>query len=140
MEKIINRLLTKPKMLFLTDALGAMLTVFLLFAVLRNFKEYFGMPETILIYLSIIAAVFCIYSSACFFFLKGNWAPFIRGISYANLLYCMLTSGLLLVYYPVLTAPGIAYFLAEIVIVFGLVYIELRVAAAVSQNRTDHHC
>ena len=126
MEKIINRLLTKPKMLFLTDALGAMLTVFLLFAVL--------------IYLSIIAAVFCIYSSACFFFLKGNWAPFIRAISYANLLYCMLTSGLLLVYYPVLTAPGIAYFLAEIVIVFGLVYIELRVAAAVSQNRTDHHC
>lgn len=130
----INYLMNKPKILFLTDALGAMLTTLLLLVVLRNFNEYFGLPTTILIFLASISMSFCLYSTACFFFLKANWTPFIRIISYANLLYCLLTIGLLIRYNSVVTILGIIYFLVEVVIVYLLVYIELKVATIVRQE------
>lgn len=133
-SQIINQFAKKPKNLFLADSLGALLTTFFLFAVLRNFHEYFGMPPIILTYLSITALVFCIYSTACFLFLKANRAPFIRAISIANLLYCVVTIGLLLMYSPVLTIMGWSYFLVETVIVCGLAYIELKVATFVKKQ------
>ncbi|MGC4233772.1 MAG: hypothetical protein QM594_12415 [Niabella sp.] len=131
-SKAINYLVSKPKMLFLIDSLGAMLTAFLLFAVLRNFNEYFGMPVVILTYLSVIAMLFCVYSATCFFFLKKDWPLFIRAIGYANLLYCILTAGLLMRHYSILTVPGITYFVVEIVVVCLLVYIEFKVATALT--------
>ena len=99
-----------------------------MFVIMRQFNEYFGMPKTVLTYLSVIAICFCIYSLTCFLFLKGRWTPFIRFIGIANLLYCALTIGLLIKYYPLLTIIGTTYFLVEIVIIFGLSYIELNLA------------
>lgn len=136
-RNFIKYLTVKPKALFLIDSLGAMLTAFLLFVVVRYFNEYFGMPKTVLTYLSAIAACFFIYSMACFYFLKGNRTRFIIVIGIANLLYCILTILLLIVYYPTLTTVGIAYFLIEIAIVCGLVYIELNVAIEINKNRVD---
>jgi hypothetical protein len=134
---IITQLTGKPKILFLADSLGAMLTAFCLFVVLRNFNEYVGMPVTILTWLSVIAACFCIYSITCFLFVKQRWATFIKGIAMANLVYCILTTGLLLIYYPLLTTIGIVYFLTEIAIICVLVYIELTVAAAIKRKEAE---
>lgn len=133
-RKIIKQLAKKPKKLFLIDSLGAILTTLFLFVLLRKFQKYFGMPHIVLIFLSIIAVIFFIYSTACFLFLKDNWTPFIRIISLANLLYCMLTTGFLIKYYPVLTKIGLAYFLVEITIICVLVYIELNVATATKKS------
>lgn len=133
-KNTINHILSKPKTLFLIDGLGAMLTAFLLFVVLRNFNEYFGMPKLILTYLSIIAMCFCIYATTCFFFLKGNWIPFIKVISYANLLYCMLTILLLICYYPMLTTIGLIYFLIEVAIILVLTSVEFKVATTLQQK------
>ena len=132
---LINHLAEKPKTLFLIDCLGAMLTTFFLFVLMRQFNEYFGMPKTILTYLSVIAICFCIYSTACLLFLNGRWTPFIRVIGIANLLYCALTMGLLIKYYPLLTIIGAVYFLIEIVIICGLAYIELNVATEIKRKR-----
>lgn len=134
-KNIIDQLTVKPKTLFLIDSLGAFVTTFFLFVVLRNYNQYIGMPATILVYLSIIAACFCIYSTACFLFLKQHWTPFIRGISIANLVYCILTITLLIINYPLLTMIGITYFLLEIAILFGLIYIELNVATAIQKGQ-----
>ena len=136
-RKIINKLTVEPKIIFLIDSIGAIITAFFLFVILINFNEYFGMPPTILTCLSIIVAFFCIYSMSCFFFLKENWTRFIRTISIANLLYCILTMGLVIVNYSILTTLGIAYFLVEIIIICGLVYIELNVANTIKQNRNS---
>jgi len=136
---IIYHLASNPKKLFLADGLGAFLTAFLLFVVLRKFNEYSIMPETILTYLSIIAVFIGIYSITCFKLLKENWTPFIIAISIANRLYCILTIGLLLVYQNTLTILGITYFIIEIVIIFGLAYIELEVARSFKQNRINGH-
>jgi hypothetical protein len=121
----------------MVDSFGAGLTAFFLFVVLKNFNAYVGMPPTILTYLSIIAASFCIYSIGCFLFLKDYWVSFIRAISIANLLYCILTLGLVIVHYPALTTIGTAYFLVEIVIICTLVYIELNVANTIRGKRNS---
>ena len=140
MKRIINNIIIqltgKPRILFLVDSVGALLTMLSLFVVSRTFHELIGMPVSVLTYLSILSACFCIYSASCFLFLKRNWVPFIWVIGIANLLYCFLTLGLVLVYFPQLTALGIAYFFGEIMIVGVLVYIELRVAKAIMKTRT----
>ncbi len=92
------------------------------------------MPEQELTYLSVIAVCFSIYSAACFLFLKGGLRPFIRFIGIANLIYCALTFGLLIKYHSLLTIFGTIYFLIEIVIICGLSYVELKVAAG---NKED---
>ena len=133
-SKIIKQLSSKPKTLFLIDSIGALATVFFLYVVLRNFNEYFGMPITILNYLSAIAACLCIYSTTCLVVIKENWIPFIMIISIANLLYCILTIGLIIFYHPKLTIFGTAYFLGEVAIILGLVYIELNVTTSIKKS------
>jgi hypothetical protein len=127
-NKLINHLAEKPKTLFLIDSLGAILTAFFLFVVMRQFNGYFGMPKTVLTYLSVIAVCFCIYSYACFLYLNALWTPYIRLIGIANLLYCALIFVLLIKYYSLLTIIGITYFLIEIAIICVLCYVELKVA------------
>ncbi len=121
---MLNHFVKKPKNLFLLDSLGAMLTAFFLFVVLSNCNGYFGMPKTKLTYLSAIAICYCLYSATCFFFLKENWTTFITVIAVANILFCTLTMGFVIRYYNQLTTIGLAYFLAEIIIICILVFIE----------------
>lgn len=133
MFEFIKRPELKPKTLFLVDGLGAFVTALFLFGILRTFHELFGMPEVVVTYLSVIAAIFSLYSVSCFLLLKTNWRPFLRIISTANLLYCCLTGALVIYYFQKLTVLGISYFLAEIILICGLVKIELK-ALKRSQN------
>lgn len=133
-KNIIIQLASQPRILFLVDSVGALLTTLSLFVVLSTFHELIGMPLSVLTYLSILSVCFCLYSAACFLFLKRNWVPFIRIIGIANLLYCVLTMTLVLVYYSQLTPLGVAYFLGEIMIVGVIVYIELHVATAIKKQ------
>ena len=138
-NNIIIQLTGKPRILFLVDSVGALFTTLSLFVVLRTFHELIGMPVSVLTYLSILSAFFCLYSAACFLFLKRYWVPFIWIIGTANFLYCVLTLGLVLVYYSQLSGLGVAYFLGEIMIVGILVYIEFRVAKAIMKTRTSEN-
>ena len=134
LQKIIEKLSEKPGTVFIIDSIGAMTTAFLLFVVLRSLIEYVGLPEKILTCLSLIAVCFWVYSTTCFFVIKRSYAPFIRGIGIANLLYCALTFGLIFFYSTQLTVIGIAYFIGEIAIICGLVFVEFSVAAAIGKR------
>ncbi|WP_373523028.1 hypothetical protein [Aquiflexum sp.] len=123
---ILTKVTTHPKTIFLIDGFGALLTSFLLLGILRPFQEYFGMPKDILTFLTLIALAFMVYSFYCYNFLKGNWKPFLFGISIANFLYCCLTLGLVYLFYTELTGLGVAYFLVEVMVVMGLVLLEWR--------------
>ena len=118
----------KPRALFLFDGLGAALTTFFLYFLLRPYYNYFGMSENILKYLSVIALVYGVYSISCFFLIKDNWSPFLRIIGIGNLLYCILTMTLLFAYCPSLTRLGLTYFIAEILIIGLLIFTEFSVA------------
>lgn len=133
-NKLINQFADKQKTLFLIDAYGAILTAFFLCVIMRQFNEFFGMPKNVLTYLGGIAICFFVYSTTCYLFLKRNWTLFIRLIGIANLLYCILTIGLVIKYYPLLTLIGKSYFLIEIIIICVLSYVELNVASKIKNN------
>jgi hypothetical protein len=122
-----KNLTTNPKKIFLVDALGALLTAFNLFAVLRTFSEHVGMPKYVLTFLAVIALFFFIYSTSCYLVLTQNWKPYLKLISIANLLYCLLTIGLVLYYWQTIKAIGLIYFSVEVLVIFTLVYFEYRI-------------
>ena len=129
MASLLQRLTTNPKDFFFVDGIGAWLSAFLLSMVLANFIPVFGMPLHILTVLALIAGFFAFYSFGCYFFLKHNWRPFLKGIAIANLLYCCFTIGLVLYHYAKLTFLGVAYFLAEILVISVLIFIEFKLSS-----------
>lgn len=133
-QQIINQLAKTPKKIFLIDAVGAFLTAFLLFAVLKTWNQYIGMPKKTLTILSAIALVFCFYSTFCLFINNGNWKLFLKIIAVSNLLYCCLTLGLLIYYFHELTIIGITYFTGEILIICVLIFVEQAILKSIKQN------
>jgi hypothetical protein len=129
-----QKIILKPKTLFLIDGLGALLTAFILMAVLKPYHEYIGMPRPVLTWLSLIAVCFCLYSITCSFLVKTNERLFIGIIITANLLYCLLTTGLVLYHYSNLTVLGVTYFLAEIIVIVVLVFFELNTWRALKKT------
>lgn len=129
MNKIIDRFALNPKSLFLIDGLGALFTAFLAGVILRMFEDDFGMPQKYLIILLTLACIFAVYSMSCYFFVGKNWRTCLKIIGVANLMYCLLTAVLVMLLYQQLTILGVIYFMGEILIIIGLVYIELSVSS-----------
>ena len=125
-KSTIKNLTSNPKRLFLIDGLGAFLTALLLSLVLTKFQPLFGMPKTVLYYLSLIAIALTIYSFTCHFRQSKNWKPYLIVISIANSLYSCLTMGLVFYYFQELTLIGVLYFISEILIITFLVVLELK--------------
>lgn len=120
--------MTDPHKLFLLDGLGAVLSAVSLGLLLPYFNEYIGMSLGHLYVLAGLAVVFAIYSLSCYFLKVKKWRPFMLGIGIVNFAYCSLTTFLLFGNWLTITAWGIAYFLAEVAIIYVLVYWELRTA------------
>lgn len=126
MKKSIQQFIAKPKNIFLLDGFGALLTALLLFFILRTFNHFFGLQKNTLLYLSLIAFIFSIYSINCFFLVSNNWRSQLKIICIANILYCILTFGIILYYFQNISAFGIIYFLGEIMIIAGIVFLEIK--------------
>ncbi|MES2836803.1 MAG: hypothetical protein V4667_04730 [Bacteroidota bacterium] len=124
---MLRNLSSNPKRIFLIDGIGAFITSFFLFFVLRNYNTYFGLPKTTLSYLSIIAILFSIYSISCFYLLNKKWQFFLKAISIANILYCSLTGYLIIYYCKQITVLGLSYFILEISIILILAIVEILV-------------
>ena len=122
------------KSLFLIDGLGALVSAISLGVVLVQLESWVGMPPPVLYPLAGIAGLFALYSLSCFFFLKGNRSPFLKGIAIANLLYCGLTLGAMIFHAEHLRPLGWTYFAGELVIVVGLAVLELKMASDPTKN------
>ena len=86
----------------------------------------------------IISLSLGLYSMTCFFLLKTNWKPFLKGISFANIFYCILTIGMMFLHQTTITPLGILYFSTEIIIIGLLVYLELKVARSWPPNQNEN--
>lgn len=122
-------MLLKPEKIFLIDGLGALLTAVCIGLIMTNFQSFFGMPLDFLYLLAGIACIFAVYSFSCHFLLKKRKKGFLQAIMIANLAYCCLTLVLIFHFFELLTYPGIAYFLLEILIILVLVYREWIISA-----------
>ncbi|MNJ84203.1 hypothetical protein D3C87_16480 [compost metagenome] len=126
-KKLTNRLASHAKTIFLVDGIGAAASAFFLGIILTTFESFFGMPKSILIPLSLIAAIFAVYSFSCYFFVKRNPQRFLRIIAFSNIIYCLVTGGMIIRVYEQLTPIGFGYFLGEIVLILSLVFLEFKV-------------
>ena len=123
-QDVLNGLTQSGKRLFLLDGTGALLSALFLGGVLRQFQPLFGMPGGTLTVLALLACAFACYSWTCYFVVKDKWPAFLRVIMVVNILYGCLS--LLLVYrhFPDLTKLGVAYFVLELIVLAGVVYVE----------------
>lgn len=115
-----------PRIIFLLDSIGALVSGLMLGIVLVTFNKYIGMPRNILYILAAIAILFSIYSITCYFLNLKNWRPFLKGIAVANILYCLTTAAAVLYFFSELTTIGILYFIGEIIIILTLSINELK--------------
>ena len=121
---------TNPYQLFKLDAIGAIVTAFMLGVVLVKFQSFFGVPIEVLRILSIIPCLYFLYSFFCFWQKSQDWRPYLKGIAFANLAYCLLTLALMIFNSESFTLFGYLYFIGEIIIIVVLSRHELSVASS----------
>ncbi|MDC0231071.1 hypothetical protein OAK19_03825 [Aureispira] len=128
-QQILDKFSSNPKKLFLTDSIGAGISAIFLGVILVWLEEIIGMPTPVLFALSSMACVYAIYSICCYFILNNNWQPYLNFIAFANLAHCIITIGLIVHFYHKLTILGLTYFGIELIIIFGIIIIEFKVAS-----------
>ena len=102
------------------------MSALLLGVVATSLADSFGMPSSVLYLLASVAVMFAVYSFSCYFFVVSDQSFYLRIIAIANLVYCLLTVGIVVYFYPQLTGVGLIYFGLEIMIIIGLVMMELK--------------
>jgi hypothetical protein len=123
-QKTLNRERTTGKQLFLLDGSGALLSAFFLGVVLRQFEPIFGMPVETLTLLALLACTFACYSWFCYFLVTDKWPTFLRVIMVVNILYACLSLFLVYRHFADLTILGVIYFVLELIVLAGVVYVE----------------
>lgn len=126
-NKIYRYFSAHPKLIFLTDGLGALLSTLFLFGV-ASFEGVFGMPKNVLYQIIPVTIIFTAYSLTFYLINPKKWKIFLTWIAVANILYCCVTMILLCYHFDKLSALGLAYFFVEILVILFLSIIELRLA------------
>ncbi|HPA35970.1 MAG TPA: hypothetical protein PLA16_06360, partial [Chitinophagales bacterium] len=73
-----------------------------------------------------------VYSFCCFAIMPVRCSYYLRIISIANVLYCLVTLVLLILYRQHITTWDVAYFLGEIAVIVSLVFVERQTIAKAS--------
>ena len=134
-SSIVQRFSINPKRLFLIDSLGALLTAFLIVAMLMRYTAFFGMPQQPLFVLAAIAFIYTIYSICCYFFIGNRWQAYLKLIAFANLLYCCVTIAFVIYFYSSVTIFGLIYFSVELIVIGCIAAIELLTASHSTANQ-----
>jgi len=125
MVSLIASLNVFPHRIFLLDGLGAVLSAACLGLVLAHFPDTFGASPDMLYLLAGMAGVFAVYSLACYFLAPIRWRPYLVGIAIANTLYGFFTIWLVFGGDANLTLWGRTYFVLELIVLAGLIFLEL---------------
>lgn len=115
---------------FLFDGLGALASAVATLIIVLAFQPRVGMPAETLWGLVLLAAVFVAYSLGCWARRAPlrPWLPILMG---ANLAYCAVVATALATHASEVSTLGMAYFIAELLIIVGVVTLERRVLRAV---------
>lgn len=132
-----RRISRSPKLLFLIDAIGALLTAVCMLFILKPFQFHIGIPAHVLNILAVIAGGLSLYSFCCFFFLTSGRNLFLVIIGTANILYCIFTGLLLILHFETISIIGLSYFLIEIGVIISLAINEFK--TAIHYDTTNEH-
>jgi len=125
---MLEKLSSNPRQLFLIDGLGALVTACLTGLVLARLEAVFGIPPKILYTLSFVALLYAVYSITCFCITPTHWRPFLKAIALANLIYILITMGIVFYHWSHVSVLGLFYFIGEFVVVGALIYVEFKTA------------
>lgn len=133
-RQIIINAIEKPKQLFLVDALGALLSAFLLGVVLVKLESLFGIPKSALYFLAALPCFFALYDFFCYFTPIKNVLFHLKVIALINLLYCVISFGLAVLHKESILLLGWIYIFVEIVIVLFIAKIEYGTASMLEKS------
>ncbi|MCH2046279.1 MAG: hypothetical protein MK212_19345 [Saprospiraceae bacterium] len=126
---MLEKLQASPKNIFIIDALGALLSAFLLGVVLVYYQSYFGIPKTTLYILAIFPCFFALYDAFAYWKHKAqNISQYIKGIALLNFLYCIISLMFAFYHLSLLTILGWLYIIPEMIIILVLASVEWRLA------------
>lgn len=115
-----------PRKLFLLDALGALVSAFMLGIVLVRFEAMFGVPKKALYVLAFIPCVFMLYDLVSYFYGQSKWRTLLKVIAIGNICYCMLSLGIAFLHRDSLPILGWMYILIEVAIIIYIAQIEYK--------------
>ena len=115
------------KTIFLIDGLGALVSLIFLGVVLPALDGVIGMPTHILYLLAVAPAFFFSFDMYCFFYVKRANEKGLSAIIGANMLYCLVSTCVLIHHFDSLTGWGLLYFVAEVLILIAMIAYEVRV-------------
>ena len=126
LSSFFQRIQAYPGNLFLMDALGALLSAFLLRVVLVRLESLFGIPVPTLYFLASFPVAFAFFDGIVFLSKAAPVARYLKWLALFNLLYCLLS--LTTAFYHSISVLGWIYILVEVSIVASIAALELRVA------------
>ena len=85
------------------------------------------MPVSILYLLAGVAVGFLLYSAICYIFVKERWRTFLRVVIKGNIIYTLVSVGLVVYHFRQLTALGLSYFVVEVLVLAGVIVYERKV-------------
>jgi hypothetical protein len=113
--------------ILIMDCLGAVLSAILLGGVLAHWESFFGMPKNVLYILAFAAFSFALFTGTCLLTKALHWRVVLRMIASANVIYCIASVILMVLYWDVLTVWGLLYFSSEKITILILVAFEVSV-------------
>lgn len=119
--------LPTPRTVLLLDGMGGVVTALMLCVVLPAVHELVGLPRRTLIMLGLFGVVYGTYSLSCWKFVRTAWRRALAAIIAANAFYCVVTAFVVATHREAMSALGIAYFVAEILVIAALVTLEVAV-------------
>ncbi len=132
--KLISKITSTPKLMFLVDALGALISFLSLLLILVPLERHFGIPVNLLYYLGAIAVCLFIYSFSCHKLIKTNWKPYLKIIISLNAAYSLLSIGLILVHYQTLRPLAFAYLVLELAVIACMIALEYKTLRQLSSS------
>ncbi|MBX3039958.1 MAG: hypothetical protein KF789_04530 [Bdellovibrionaceae bacterium] len=114
------------KTIFLLDGIGAALSATANGLILPLFSERIGFSATNLRLLGLIGFLFAAYSLTCFLVVRRPKSHMLLAIILGNSLYCLLLLAIASLSSE-LSVWGRAYFIGEVAIIAGIVFLEAKV-------------
>jgi hypothetical protein len=114
------------KNIFLLDGIGAAISASFTGLLLPVFSDRLGLPTQTLYSLALFPLVYAIYSLSCYWIIQKTKTWMLLGIVTANLIYCLISGGLIF-FYEGITSSGRILLAAEILVILGVVIIEFKV-------------
>ena len=111
--------------IFLLDAIGAFLSIFLLLFVVMANEIFFGLSKSLATNLVIPILGLLIFSTSCFFLKPQNWKLLMKFVVLGNVSYCLFILATIFLNFKQLTILGVSYFLIELLIICFLIGIEI---------------